>query len=68
MNETLEQIQNLANERQHLWRKAAQVGLSDKQVLRVQTITTELNGLWDMYRRELASEQRPLIQSEQDAA
>jgi hypothetical protein len=55
MDETLERIQRTANERQDLWRKAAQGGLSPSETHRVQTITEELANLWDSYRRELAN-------------
>ena len=55
MDDTLERIQNTANERQNLWRKAAQGGLSTNETQRVLVITEELASLWDTYRREFAS-------------
>jgi hypothetical protein len=54
MDNTLERIQRTSNERQILWRKAAQGGLSPSESNRIQTITEELANLWDNYRRELA--------------
>jgi hypothetical protein len=54
MDDTLERIQKTSNERQNLWRKAAQGGLNPSETNRVQTITEELANLWDSYRRELA--------------
>lgn len=54
MDDTLERIQMTSNERQKLWRKAGQGGLSPSESNRVQTITEELANLWDNYRRELA--------------
>ena len=55
MDDTLERIQKTANERQYLWRKAAQGGLSPNETQRVLVITEELANLWDSYRRELAT-------------
>jgi hypothetical protein len=55
MDDTLERIQKTSNERQNLWRKAAQGGLNPSETTRVQTITEELANLWDSYRRELAN-------------
>ena len=55
MDDTLERIQRVSNERQSLWRKAAQGGLNPTETYRVQTITEELASLWDNYRRELAN-------------
>ena len=55
MDDTLERIQKTANERQNLWRKAAQGGLNPSETHRVQAITEELASLWDSYRRELAN-------------
>ena len=54
MDNTLEQIQKTSNERQYLWRKAGQGGLSPSESNRVLVITEELANLWDNYRRELA--------------
>jgi hypothetical protein len=55
MDDTLERIQRTSNERQDLWRKAGQGGLSPSETHRVETITEELASLWDSYRRELAN-------------
>ena len=55
MDDTLERIQRTSTERQDLWRKAGQGGLSPSETHRVQVITEELASLWDNYRRELAN-------------
>ena len=55
MEDTLERIQRTSTERQDLWRKAGQGGLSPSETNRVQVITEELANLWDSYRRELAN-------------
>lgn len=56
MNETMQRIHKISNERQQLWRK--QGGLTAADSSRVQAITGELAVLWDQYRRELAGDNR----------
>lgn len=60
MNETLAQINALANERHMLYRLAGKQHLSAVQSQRVSDLTTRLYILWDQYRRELAGGQRTL--------
>ena len=55
MNETMQQIQKMANERQYLWRLAGQREISPEQRQRIGEITTRLDILWDQYRREYAA-------------
>jgi hypothetical protein len=59
MDETLEQIQKIANERHFLYRLAGKQSLTDAQQGRIQQINNELPILWDRYRREFASTRRP---------
>ena len=54
MDETLELIQRLSNERQRIWWLAGEGKATAEQRRRVQDITRELYQLWDTYRRELA--------------
>ena len=68
MNETLECIQKVSNERQNLWRKAGQGGLSTSEINRVEAIAEELSNLWDTYRRELAGFSRQKQVRRNDAA
>ncbi len=56
MNETMQRIHKLSNERHQLWRTRG--GMSSKDARRVQEITSELTILWDQYRRELAGDNR----------
>ncbi len=56
MNETLDYIQKLANERIELWRLAGKQHLTPDQAARVDEITGRLPDLWDQYRRELAAD------------
>jgi hypothetical protein len=62
MNETLDLIQYLANERHNLYRLAGKQRLTEAQLSRVHEIEGRLAGLWDQYRRELAAGYR-LIRS-----
>ena len=55
---TLDTIQQIANERLNLYRKAGNGGLTTKETRRVQEITGELAMLWDQYRREYAGDNR----------
>jgi hypothetical protein len=59
MNETLELIQRLSEERNTLYRLAGKSRLLPDQEARLNEITGRLPGLWDSYRRELAASQRP---------
>ncbi len=58
MNETMEHINKMSNERQLLWRKAGQGGLSVQETNRVKELTDKLYTTWDQYRREYASRNR----------
>jgi hypothetical protein len=55
MNDTFTSIQKLSNERQHLFDLGGIQKLSDEQRRRIDEITGRLPGLWEVYRRELAS-------------
>lgn len=55
-NDTLDQIQRLANERHNLYRRASDLSQRDRD--RIGEITNRLAVLWDQYRRELAAENR----------
>lgn len=56
MNTTYSTIQKLSNERQHLFDLGGVQKLSDEQRKRIDEITGKLPGLWEVYRRELASQ------------
>ena len=56
MNNTFTTIQKLSNERQHLFDMGGVQKLSDEQRKRIDEITGRLPGLWEVYRREIASE------------
>jgi hypothetical protein len=56
-NNTYATIQTLSNERQHLFDLGGSQRLSDQQQKRIDEITGRLPGLWEVYRRELASEE-----------
>lgn len=56
VNNTFTTIQKLSNERQHLFDLGAFQKLSADQCKRIDEITGRLPGLWEVYRRELASE------------
>jgi hypothetical protein len=58
-NTTFTTIQKLSNERQHLFDLGGVQKLSDEQRKRIDEITGRLPGLWEVYRRELASEPEP---------
>jgi len=55
MDETLDYIQKLANERIELWRLAGKQRLTPDQQARIDEITGRLPLLWDQHRRELAA-------------
>jgi hypothetical protein len=59
MNETLELIQSLSDERYILYRQAGRGGLLPNQEQRLNEINGRLPVLWDEYRRELAATHRP---------
>ena len=54
MPNTLDRINNLANERLTLWRLAGKRPLTDVEQARVRQITSELDALWQLHRREVA--------------
>ncbi len=58
MDETMNQIHQLANERHTLYRQAAKQSLTPQQQQRIREITDNLTLLWDKYRRECASGRR----------
>lgn len=55
MDETLDRIHQLANERHRLWRLAGKNQITDQQRRRIDEITNELPLLWDKHRRELVA-------------
>jgi len=55
MDETLELIQHLSNERQLLYRLAAKQHLNTVQHIRLGELDIQLPMLWDRYRRELVA-------------
>jgi hypothetical protein len=59
MNNTYSTIQKLSIERQHLFDLGGVQKLSDEQRRRIEEISGRLPGLWEVYRRELASEPEP---------
>ena len=60
MNETLELIQSLSDERYTLYRQAGKGGLRPDQEQRLNEINGRLPVLWDEYRRDLAATHRPV--------
>lgn len=57
--DTLELIQQIANERHMLYRLAGKQHLTFNQQSRLDEITNQLPILWDRYRRELAASRQP---------
>jgi len=55
MDETLQQIQQLSNERHKLWTLMGNGAGTPQHRERTQQITNQLERLWDQYRRELVS-------------
>ena len=55
MDDTLNLIQQYANERHNLYRQAAKKHLSYIESSRLHELDGQLSVLWDRYRRELAS-------------
>lgn len=55
MDETLELIQNLSNERHMLYRLAGKQPLNRAQQTRLGELNYQLPLLWDRYRRELVA-------------
>ncbi|MDX1992495.1 MAG: hypothetical protein SF029_08900 [bacterium] len=58
MDETMQQIHQLANERGMLYRLAGKGGLTTAQRQRMEELNAKLPVIWDQYRRELASGKR----------
>lgn len=58
MNDTLDLIQKLSNERLSLYWLAGKQNLSPDQMNRLNELTGRLYTLWDEHRRDLASERR----------
>ena len=54
MPNTLDRINELANQRLELWRLAGKRPLSEAEQARVRQITSELDALWQQHRREVA--------------
>jgi hypothetical protein len=74
MDDTLDLIQNLSNERHILYRLAAKQHLNREQQSRLGEISALLPGLWDRYRRELVAARQwarkqpiPLVQQRKAA-
>lgn len=62
MSVTMEQINQLSDERQALWRKASRNELASEEYWRLQQISRELEKMWDTHRRHQAAdsgERRP---------
>lgn len=59
---TLDLIQQLSNERQHLYRLAGKQKLRPEQRERIQFIAKKLESLWDIHRRELSDPNRVFIE------
>jgi hypothetical protein len=55
MDETLDLIQRLANERHDLYRLAGKQHLTVEEQARMEDISSSLPVLWDRYRREIAA-------------
>jgi shikimate kinase len=60
MDETMQQIHKLANERHMLYRQASHQSLTNTDRQRLQQLNSELPLLWDRYRREYAARRQPL--------
>ena len=58
MDDTLNQIHRLANERHMLYRQAAKQELTPQQQQHIREITDNLTLLWDKHRREFAAGHR----------
>jgi hypothetical protein len=54
-------IQKLADERLRLYELAANQYLTPEQRARIAEINDRLPGMWDQYRRELASQHGPAV-------
>lgn len=59
--QTLPVINKLADERMRLYEQASEHALTAEQRQRINSINDRLPGLWDQYRRELASEKGPAV-------
>ena len=58
MNDTLDEIQRLSNERHDLYRLAGKQHLTPDQEYRLNELSGRLPILWDQHRRELAAGRR----------
>lgn len=58
MDETLDLIQQLANERHNLYRSAAKQQLTPEQQERLAHLNVRLPMLWEQYRAEYAGQRR----------
>lgn len=58
MNETMELIQKLSNERSYLYRLAGKQHLTPEQQYRLNELGGRVYTLWDTHRRELAASHR----------
>jgi len=58
MNDTLDLIQKLSNERSNLYLLAGRQHLTPDQAARLNELGGRLYTLWDTYRRELAANRR----------
>lgn len=63
MDETMNLINQYANERHLLYRLAAKEQLTPPQLERLQKLDADLATLWDNYRRERASGYRTTVTS-----
>jgi hypothetical protein len=63
MNETLQRINQLSDERLSLYRLAGKQRLSAEQHQQLMELPAKLEVLWDQYRREVASNHRGEIDS-----
>lgn len=55
MDETMQRIHEMANERLRLYTLASKQRLTDAQQARIREITDQLPLMWDRHRRELAA-------------
>ncbi len=60
MDNTMQVIHKLANERHVLYRQAGRNKLNSTEQQRLQEINNQLPILWDRYRREYAARRQPL--------
>jgi hypothetical protein len=60
MDETMQQIHEIANERHMLYRQAGHHSLNAAEHQRLRDLNNQLPLLWDRYRREFAARRQPL--------